>query len=532
MNKSSSKFFFLAALFFCFLFIGKATFAQAPEMRATNAYTEQQVVYDNDSIMHTAWKPVLYNDTALKKGTGSWLHRKFFQEHLLQIREGKFNLNADLIFDEYIGYSKREIPTGHRPGLSSDSITNAPMMNTRGYEVSGNFSDKFYFETAFYENQGRFGGYVDSFVRKYRVIPGQGGFKNVGDGKGFDFNSSNSRLVYMPSKHFMFDLGYGKNFIGDGYRSLILSDFSYNYPYFKTSVTYGKFQYNAMWSQYIADRTRGFSNKQGFYRKWGQTFLVDYQVTKRFSASVFETIMWPDQDSMNNKDVTPWLLSPVIFLHGNKSPSGVSNNVIAGTILKYRIFKQTHLYGQFALDKTGSGWQSRYAAQLGIRSGDLFGVNNLNAILEANIARPYTYATNTLFTNYSNNNQALAHPLGANFKEGLLVASYAYKNWYFRAESFIAKYGLDSSSLVNYGQDVFKPVDTHSVTDNVSIGQGLSTNIFYADFRIAYIINPVTNMRIESGFTYRNEKNSNVVFKDAIFYVGIRMSFRSLLYDF
>jgi hypothetical protein len=153
-------------------------------------------------------------------------------------------------------------------------------------------------------------------------------------------------------------------------------------------------------------------------------------------------------------------------------------------------------------------------------------------MVEANIARPYTYATNTLFTNYAHNNQALAHPLGANFKEGLLVASYRYRNWYFRAESFIAKYGLDSSSFDNYGQNIFKAVDTHSVTDEVSIGQGLSTNIFYADLRVAYIINPVTNMRIESGFTFRNEKNTEVFFKDRIFYIGVRMSFRSLFYDF
>ena len=531
MNNPSSKKFFSACIF-CFSFVSPAfVCAQAPELRTTNTYNEQQVVYDNDSMMHTAWKPVLYNDTTIKRGTGTWFHRKFFQEHLLQIREGKFNLNADLIFDEYIGYSKREIPTGHRAGISSDSITHVPMMNTRGFEVSGNFSDKFYFETAFYESQGRFGGYVDSSVRKYRVVPGQGGWKNVGDGKGFDFSSSASRLVYMPGKHFTFDLGYGKNFIGDGYRSLVLSEFSYNYPYFKTTITYGKFQYNAMWSQYITDRTIGLSNKQGYFRKWGQTFLVDYQATKRFSVSVFETVMWPDQDSMRNKDVSPWLLSPVIFLHGSKSPSGVHNNVIAGTILKYRIFHQTHLYGQLALDNTGSGWESRYAAQLGIRSGSVFGVKNLNAIIEANIARPYTYATNTLFTNYGHNNQALAHPLGANFKEGLIVASYAYKNWYFRAESFIAKYGLDSSTDVNYGQNIFKPIDTHTATD-VSVGQGLSTNIFYADLRVAYVINPVTNMRIESGFTFRNEKNSTVFFKDRIFYIGIRMSFRNLLYDF
>lgn len=530
-NSYRSILFTCSLLFFLFC-INENVFAQVAVLRTTNIYNNQQIIYNTDSPIHTTWKPVIYIDTASNRGTGTWLHRKFFQEHLLQLRESNFNLDADIIVDEYIGASKRALPTITDPLHPPKETSTIPMMNTRGYEISGNLSDKFYFETAFYENQGRFGGYLDSFIRRSRVIPGQGGFKNVGDGKGFDFSSSNARVVYMPNKHFAFDLGYGKNFIGDGYRSLLLSDWSFNYPYLKTSVTYGKFQYNVMWSQYVTDRNQGYNNKQGYYRKWGQTFLIDYNVTKRFSLSVFETVMWPDQDSARNKDMNVSMFSPVIFLHGSKSPSGVSNNVIVGANAKYRIFNRTYLYGQFALDNTGSGWKSRYAAQLGIRSGDVFGVNNLNGLIEVNIARPYTYATNTLFTNYEHNNQSLAHPLGANFKEGLAVVEYRYKSWYFRGESFVAKYGADSSSSVNYGQNIFKPVSTHTVSDNVSIEQGLSTKIFFADLKIAYILNPATNMRIETGFTFRNQKNALAFYKDRIVYIGIRMSFKRFGYDF
>src|SRR4030095_7323956 len=150
---------------------------------------------------------------------------------------------------------------------------------------------------------------------------------------------------------------------------------------------------------------------------------------------------------------------------------------------------------------------------------------------EGNLARPYTYASHSLNTNYAHNNQPVAHPLGANFKEGLLMAEYTYKMWRFRFESFVANYGADSSRNVNYGHDIFKPTDTHSV-DDATIGQGISTNIFYADFKIAYVLNPVTNMRIETGFSFRNEKNSIVTYKDRTFYIGIRMSFRRINYDF
>lgn len=513
---------------FCFYFVlqllfpGKILFAQetAPNIAVTNMYNEQRTVYNNDTFLHTSWKPIVFTDTMRPASSGKWFHRKFFQEHLVQVKQPGFNLNADIIFDEYIGKSKRYVET--------------PMMNTRGYEVSGNISDKFYFETSFYENQGRFGGYVDSFIRKSKVIPGQNGYKNVGDGQGFDFSYSSSKLVYVPSKHFLFDLGYGKNFIGDGYRSVLLSDFSYNYPYFRTALTWGKFQYNMMWSHYISERNSAYNNKEGYFRKWAQTFLVDWKVSDRLTASLFETVMWPDQDSMRQKDMSPWIASPIIFLHGKTSPSGVENNSITGINLKFRLLKKTHLYGQFALDKKGSNqsWESRYAAQIGIRSGDVLGIKNLGGMMEFNTARPYTYATNSFNTNYAHNNQPLAHALGANFREGLLMAQYSYKKWWFRFETFIAEYGGDSTTVVNYGRNIFKPLDTHTVTDNATTGQGFSTNIFYADARIAYILNPATNMRIETGFTFRNEKSSAFLFQDRIIYIGIRMSFRKISYDF
>lgn len=512
---------------------GFCGYAQVASMLLTNSYNEQRIVYGNDSMLHTSWKPLLYTDSSDIIASGSWFHRKFFNEHLVQVRQKDFNLNADIIFDEYIGASKRPAKASAAPGqIPKTSSTH--FMNTRGYEVSGNVSDKFYFETAFYENQGRFGGYIDSFVRTTRVVPGQSSYKNIGDGLGFDFSISEARLMYKPSKHFLFDLGYGKNFIGDGYRSMLMSDWAYNYPYLKTSVNFGKFQYNFMWAQHISDRNNNFNNDEEQFRKWSQTFLIDWKVTKRLSLSLFESVIWPDQDSMRRSDRSAWIASPVIFLHGNKSPSGVQNNVIIGTNFKYRLFNRTHIYGQFAINQAGdfTSSETRYAVQAGIRSGDLFNIRNLNGLLEFNTASPYMYATNLLNTNYASLKQSLAHPRGANFKEGLLLADYTYKHWYLRFQTFITKYGADSSATVNYGSDIFKPVSTQTLTTDFKTGQGLSTNIFYADLKLAYVINPATNLRLETGFTYRNEKSDLFNYQDRIFYIGVRMSFRKISYDF
>src|SRR5215468_5302797 len=85
----------ICLLFFFWLFIQNPGYAQTTVLRETNIYNEQQVIYNSDSVVHTAWKPVLYIDSITKRGTGKWFHRKFFQEHLLQLRESNFTLDAD-----------------------------------------------------------------------------------------------------------------------------------------------------------------------------------------------------------------------------------------------------------------------------------------------------------------------------------------------------------------------------------------------------------------------------------------------------
>lgn len=503
------------------LLLPLSLFAQTFTTQTISNYYKENDLYTNDSVAHTAWKPILQKGTTNGNTEGTWFNRKFFHEHLLSVIQPNFQLYGDAIFDECIGKSSRSQKT--------------PNLNTRGYEVSGTIGEHFYFQTAFYENAARFGGYIDSFVRQNLVIPGQGGFKNEGDGKGFDYSVSTARLIYTPNKYVSFDFGYGKNFIGDGYRSLLLSDWSFNYPYFKVTTTFGRFQYNVMWSQYISQRNRIDNNKLGYYRKWSQTFLLDWKPTDKLAIGLFESVIWPDQDSMRHKDISPWLASPVMFLHGSKSPEGVQNFDITGLNASYKILNSTSIYAQFALDNLGiAGWEKRYAVQGGIRSANIF-VNGLNVLVEGNMARPYTYASNSLNTNYAHNNQPLAHPLGANFKEGLGVVDFTYNDkWFFRLEGFIAQYGADSSAFVNYGQNIFKPLDTHTVTENTSIGEGLKTNIHFADLRVAYIINPVTNMRIEAGFTYRTERGGHGLIKytDKIVSVGIKMGFRKIFYDY
>lgn len=506
--------------------------------------------YRRNDVIHTAWKPLLFTDSVTPSSQNKWIKRKFLEEHLLNVQEPGFNIYGDIIVDEYIGYDKRgTIPKKNIP----NDTYKVPMMNTRGYEVTGNIGSKFYFETNFYENQGRFAAYIDSIVRPIniedgvhalRMIPRQARYKpeRRGDGPGFDWSYSNARLVYIPTKHTLFELGYGRNFIGDGYRSMLMSDYATDNPYFKTTLTFGKFQYSAMWSQYFVNIDQPHNlYAYGYERKWGNTYLIDYQVTKNFTASLFQSIMQAGVETRPNEngtlversDLTASFASPLIFAHGGKSKSGVKNNQLVGLNLKYKVANKTFAYGQFAADEFGKDTKNRYAAQIGIRSADLGGVDNLNALVEFNTARPYTYSSSNTQTTYSHSLVPLAHPLGANFKEFLGTVDYTYKRWWIRFEAFAAQSGNDSTGIsdTNFGRSVIN-ISGNYPTGTISTGQGVKTNIYFGDLKLAFVLNKKTNLRIEGGLTYRSEKNYQKKYEDIVATIGVRMSFRNLVYDF
>ena len=101
--------------------------------------------------------------------------------------------------------------------------------NTRGIELKANIGNKVSIYSAFLENQAAFPNYVKAFVIKTRTAPGEGKVRNFKE-NGFDFSQAVGHINFAPSKHFSIELGHGKHFIGDGYRSLLLSDNAFSYP--------------------------------------------------------------------------------------------------------------------------------------------------------------------------------------------------------------------------------------------------------------------------------------------------------------
>ncbi len=497
-------------------------------------YTNMRELYLDKENRHTALKGILYEDTTVFDRAGkSWLYRKLFHEHLVEVRQPDFNVFMDLHADLNVG----------RTNAGGGKNT---WLNTRGASIQGNIGKQLYFETYFFENQGAFPAYLDTFIRKYRVVPGQGEIRNFSGGKAFDYAYVNAKLSYTPSKFLNLTAGYGSNSIGDGYRSLILSDVPFSYPYLKATINLGNVQYTSMWAQFQDMKSLSFREAEtdaGYYKKWGVFHFLDWNINKKITVGLFDAVMWSDYDTTSKrKRGFDWTyMNPIIFLRPAEFSVGSSDNAMIGLNVKYKVLPKLTTYGQFMLDEFklseffgGEGWwANKWAMQLGFRSFDLFKVKQLDLQGEYNVVRPYTYSFRNSFANYAHYNQSLAHPLGANFQEVLGIASYTYKRWYLRGQLTYANYGLDPDEATNYGKDiVLKDYTTRAQEYGNKIGQGIKTDLIYLTGSLAYVLNPKYNLRLEASVTGRRQKNELGTTGETMFQFGLRTTFRQFYYDF
>lgn len=460
-------------------------------------------------------------DTTRKQ---SWLYRKLFREHLLEIKDEDYSFYASILPDLQIGHSNDKGGT---------------WLNTRGVIAGGTIGKNLTLKAEFYENQAKLPAYIDEYARENLIIPGQGQWKYFKDRTRFDFAYSSALINYKAGRHFDFQLGYDKNFIGDGYRSMLLSDASFNYPFLKVIANLGRVQYTTMWAQFIDMKYPAASYDNGYRKKWGVFNYLDWNISKKVSIGLFEAVIWQDSDSSGKRGFDASYLNPIVFLRPVEFSVGSPDNALLGMNLKYAPSANSTLYGQFVLDEFmmkeitgGRGWwANKFGGQIGFRSNNLFQVPNLNMLTEVNAARPYTYSQRTTLNNYGHYNQPLAHPQGANFAEWVNIAEYRYRRFFLRGQITYAKYGLDSAGI-NYGHNIFESYRTRAEDYGNHLGQGLKTTLTNVQGTVAYLLNPRYNLRLEGSVTARQEKNDQWKKSELYFTVGLRASFRQLYYDF
>lgn len=475
-------------------------------------YNEYDAYLNNADNSHTGVKPYLYNEVreyvdldALKNKLitpkSTWFGRKLFNEHMAYVQGKDFWFTINPVVDLQLGKDSEGIKTFN---------------NTRAIQVNGAIGKTFSFSTSFYESQGRFANYVNEYAESIKpsggnpaIIPGRGIAKPFQE-DAYDYPVAEAYISYTPSSHFNFQFGRGKNFIGDGYRSLFLSDVASPYPYFKISTNFWKIKYTNffMWMQDV----RPELTVDGAYKqKYMAMHYLDWNVTKKFNIGLFEAVIW---DDANNRGFDINYLNPLIFYTAVEFATGSrAGNTTLGLSLKYKM-KAITLYSQFLLDDFRVGemtssngwWANKFGFQIGAKYYNAFHVENLFLQAEFNAVRPYTYSHDELNYNFGHNNQPLAHLWGANFREAVGIMNYTKNRWFANAKIVVGKKGFDyanGTDTKSYGGDVFADNDDRGSDYGNKILQGNVANVFIGDLQLGYLVNPATNLKLFGGLTYR-----------------------------
>lgn len=374
-------------------------------------------------------------------------------------------------------------------------------LNTRGAQVEGVIDQRLGFYTYFTDTQMRVPDYVAARVQRDNAVPHEGYWKYFKNQQNqFDFLTARGYVTYAATRHINVQLGHDRNVIGNGYRSLILSDFSAPYFFLKLNTRIWKLNYQNIFAELTTERTRnrdtGGNKDTVFQKKYMALHHLSYDITPSLNVGLFETTMFGRRKGHFELQY----LNPLIFYRSVEQAIGSEDNAILGADFRWNIKRRAQLYGQVVLDelvvgevRAGNGWwANKQAFQLGGKYLDLFGLSNLDLQLEYNFIRPYTYQHIDLYRAYEHYGQPLAHPMGANLRELFGQLSYQpLPRLTLVGKGFYSVYGRDDVAGVtpqpNYGGNVLKPYTTRVREYGNAVGQGLRTEQLFADFTATWM---------------------------------------------
>lgn len=474
------------------------------------------------SACHSTLRPILvdtlnyFPDIELKR-KHSKLHDAVIFRHLLFYSDPSgVNFSIDPLMNLQYGKTMG-------PGGLSDSIYST---NSRGFKLEGNIGDKFTFVTMFYENQSFYVPYVADHVRETSASVGLGrtkAFKKTG----FDYAMATGMIVYRPVKNGEIWFGQGKNFIGSGYRSLLLSDNAMNYIHLRLSQ--GFFGNRLRWQTIYAGLSTGnrypASYTEAAFIPKGATFnYLTYSRSKRFEIGLFEGTIWRKYQNGKQLSMDPMQFNPVIGLNAITQGLQGTNNVIIGLNTVVRPWRGVSVYAQ--LMKDGAGKQGM---QIGISKANLF-VKNLFVRGEFNTVSRGSYATNDSLENYTQFKQPLAHPMGAGFSEFVGTVGYRYNRISLNIQSSFATFPGGYNGVGTYGRNLlYTDVDERLETLDY---QATSTRYVYVNPTLGFIVNPSRNLQITVGALYRNLTSGSQTDKTSYIFAGLSTNLNNLYFDF
>ncbi len=469
------------------------------------------------SNSHTASKPYTYAEVSkyydlkevnekLQKKASGWWARKLWNENMVAIQAEDYWFNVNPILDLQLG-------------KDSKSTASYTYVNTRAINFRGGLGSQLNFTATIFESQGRFADYFNRYAESIKpaggnpaIIPGVGISKDFKT-DAYDFPLAEANLTFTPNKFIDLQLGYGRNFIGDGYRSLLETDGASPYPYFKINTNFWKIKYTNTY-MWLKDVRPDVTVERTYATKFMANHYLSWNVSNRLNLGFFESVIWTNT---NDRGFDASFVNPIVFYRSVEFASSArTGNALLGLTYKYKWNNSVNLYGQFLLDEFALGdvkkgensWRNKYGYQLGAKYYNAFHIDNLLLQLEYNHVRPYVYSHSDPITNYGHNNQSIGHQWGGNFGEFIAIARYHKERYFADAKFTMGTRGFDfadTGAKSNYGGNIYRDYDLDRSADTgVKVGQGNKTSVFIADVQTGYLVNPSTNLKLFVSYIYRN----------------------------
>ncbi|WP_232373030.1 hypothetical protein [Pinibacter aurantiacus] len=408
-------------------------------------------------------------------------------------------------------------------------------LNTRGLSGRGLIAKKIGFDFYLTDNQERTPGFVQKWVDSFHAVPGAGFYKPFKT-TAYDYFDGRGSIYFNVTKYINVQFGFDKNFYGNGYRSLFLSDFSNNYLFLKLSTRIWKLNYEMLVNELVPQDKNITAGNTVVDKKYSTIHRLSMNVTKWLNVGLFDNVVYGRTNSIELA-----YLNPIIFLRPAESNNGSGDNSMIGIDLKANVAKKLQFYSQIMLDefvlshvKDQDGWWgNKYGIQAGMKYIDAFGIKNLDIQGEINAVRPYTYSHYDSVANWTHYNQPLAHPFGANFVEGIGIIRYQpLRKLSIQAKLIAWRQGLDSSGT-NYGGNVFKDYNTRPGDFGFNIGSGAKGTGVNGSLWVGYEV--LENLFVDGTFMYRKlsvPSYSSYNNNSTMFTLGLRLNMFRREYDY
>ena len=377
------------------------------------------------------------------------------------------------------------------------------LLNGRGAEVMAQMGDDATLYSKVLDYQAVLPADVQQYQRNRGQIPGVGmhttnfvGFTDYFLATGYmdvkllERRDTGQQLRY----NIRATMGYDRQHIGVGYRSLILSNVAPPSLFLQVLYRLGPFRYQNIFKELIRDGSVDSSlayNKKYLAMHRGSLVFEKLGLELGFSESIVQTR--PD----NRLDWS--YFNPIIFYRAVERDLGSPDNAMIAFDAKWQRGRWM-AYGQLVLDEfhvskaftQRESTVNKFAQQLGVyyRLGSKHW-NSAYVNLEYNRVRPHTYSHYSA-NHYTHRRQSLAHPLESNFRElvlrGFLVPR-ALPRWSLRFLGLVAWKGYNSRNE-NFGGDILGNYQTAAGGGNSVMLSGLFQRRFMGEFDLGYALQP------------------------------------------